>query len=645
MPTPRMPDGGSSRSAARSSRPSDGSPTLPLRQKPQLEGSVLSAATGLPSVPGYQLLRILGNGGMSTVYLARQQKLKREVAIKMIRREDWDDLQLRERFRREAESIAALEHPNVVQIFEVGEAAGMPFLALEYVAGGTLAKRIDGEPLSPKLAARIASQLADAVQAAHDQDIIHRDLKPANILLASAKFRSDAPTTEATPIASNSVEAADRLRPKISDFGLARFLSDDNRQTRSGFAIGTPSYMAPEQAAGRPDEVGKPADIYGLGAILYEMLTGRPPFESESAIQTVWKVRHEEPTPPGQVNPDLPRDLETICLKCLDKDPHRRYASADELRRDLERFLANRPVKARPVSIPVRLAKWARRRPTTAVAIGLSSLLVIALVVSIAIIQRMNARLKQNSPAAESRDVEKRNGNPNLDELNLTLGPRQSSAGMSTQEKIDYANQYPGDCNAQLWAYDALTAENRHAEARTFIDRARALVEDPRTRRGGMNGPGDEDAETAEVFERWGDHCTFRNDFNGAWQAHQEALKRRRQLAEQQPGQRRWILAVGVSLAKVARLHMSRSNRDDDQSAVALMKQRLELIEPLSDAFDRAESLLETHNLLAELYWRMSEPRLSDKHAMSAEDLNQRFFQGRGPRFLPQKKGGPGGKK
>lgn len=637
MATTPLPRGG-----RESSLLGDVSPTVPLDGRPPLARSTIDVvALGLPIVPGYEMVRVLGSGGMSTVYLARQQKLKRLVAIKMIRREDWNDPELRQRFRREAESIAALEHPNVVQIHEVGETNGVPYIALEFVAGGTLANRINGRPLPSKTAARIALQLADAVQAAHDQQIIHRDLKPANILLAPAKPQQSNQATAIPNLEGDDSNAEDseteRLLAKISDFGLARFLTDDNRQTRSGYAIGTPSYMAPEQTSGRPESIGTPADIYGLGTVLYEMLTGRPPFDGESVIQTVMMVRRDQPVAPSQINPHVPRDLETICLKCLEKEPKHRFASAAELSRDLKRYLTGRPVKARPVGSLIRLTKWARRRPTVAVSITLGALLLIGLVVAFIVLSRMNARLKQSGQQLSAQNDELRSLNQKQEESELAL--RARLAEMNTQGRVEFARQNPGNCWAQVLAYDALTAEGRHAEARPFIDRARDLSDGPRH---GMQGPSSKGmADAAAIKERWSDHCLRLNDLNGAWTALDEALKMRVDLVKQVPNDRSLVIEFGGSLFKMAILHTRMSNLQDDLRATERLNDRLALLEGVSEGADRSQGLIETHDLLAELFRRMRDYPSADKHTGIANDLNQRLLQGRGKRFVLPKQGGP----
>jgi hypothetical protein len=260
---------------------------------------------------------------MGIVYRARHVRLKRLVALKKILAGAWADEEDRARFRVEAEAVARLQHPNIVQIFEVGEHRGQPFCALEYVGGGTLADRLAGTLQPARPAASLVRTLALAMDAAHRRGIVHRDLKPANILLAEDGS------------------------PKVADFGLAKRLDQETAQTLTGAVLGTPAYMAPEQAAGQK-EVGPAADVYALGAILYEMLTGRPPFRGVTVLDTLEQVRTREPVPPRRLQAQVPRDLETICLKCLEKQPRRRYASAAELADRLQLFLDGKPIPDRP---------------------------------------------------------------------------------------------------------------------------------------------------------------------------------------------------------------------------------------------------------------------------------------------------------
>jgi WD40 repeat protein len=321
---------------------------------------------GSAGVPGYALEGELGRGGMGVVYKARQLGLNRPVALKMVLAAGHagrDDLA---RFRAEAEAVAALQHPNIVQVFEVGEHHGQPFFSLELCALGSLDKKLNGTPLPAGEAAALARVLARAVQSAHEAGVVHRDLKPANVLLAAGEAGSSGSSSGVSGPLTQALGAV----PKITDFGLAKRLGAESGQTRTGAIVGTPSYMAPEQAEGKKD-VGPPADVYALGAILYECLTGRPPFKAAAPLDTVLQVISDEPAPPRGLNPLVPRDLETICLKCLQKAQAKRYASAGALADDLGRFLAGEPILARPVTLLERGVKWARRRPAVAALLAL----------------------------------------------------------------------------------------------------------------------------------------------------------------------------------------------------------------------------------------------------------------------------------
>ncbi len=333
-----------------------------LAETPRLDCGItlpdLAAVGELPDPPDYRLIQLLGRGGMGIVYKAVHRRLRRVVALKMFEAGRIPTAREIVRFRTEAEAIARLQHPNIVQIFEIGEHGGLPFLALELADDGTLAHRLQQLPYSPQPAAELIETLARAVEHAHGQGIVHRDLKPANILFAGGGI------------------------PKITDFGLAKILLDDGADsprdaTRSGEAIGTPRYMAPEQAAGRHDLIGPGTDVYALGTLLYECLTGQVPFVSSSVVDTVEKIRNDEPASPRHLQPAIPRDLATICLHCLQKNPDRRYASAGALADDLRQYLKGEPIAARPTPAWEHAWKWCRRRPTRAalIAVGLSSIL------------------------------------------------------------------------------------------------------------------------------------------------------------------------------------------------------------------------------------------------------------------------------
>ncbi len=361
----------------------------------------LRAEFAPPEVPGYEILMELGRGGMGVVYKAVQKNLNRPVALKMILAGSHAGPIERERFRREAEAVATLQNPHIVQIFEIGEASGHLYLALEFVDGGSLAQSLVTGPWKAHAAAGLVETLARAVHYAHTQDVVHRDLKPGNVLLASRNREGAEPASG--PASRTSLPRF----PKITDFGLAKRLSsaNDPDRTKTGAVMGTPSYIAPEQASGRTRDVGPSVDIYALGAILYELLTGRPPFIGETPLETVLQVMNDDPVPPKRLQPSVPRDLETICLKCLHKSHAKRYASADALGDDLLRFLHGEPIKARPLSAWGRGVKWARRHPSVTILTTATILATVALlgVLSVAYAQVREAVTQKEWEADASR--------------------------------------------------------------------------------------------------------------------------------------------------------------------------------------------------------------------------------------------------
>jgi serine/threonine-protein kinase len=336
------------------------------------------AGAALPQIPGYEIEALLGRGGMGIVFRARHLRLGRPVALKMLLAGTHASPEERKRFLREAKAVAGLRHANIVQVHDMGEHDGRPYFTMEYVEGGSLADRLMGTPLGARYAAALVATLAEAVQAAHHGGIIHRDLKPANILLQrKAEIPSPSPQSENAIPLGLAPAALSEFDPKIADFGLARPFEGGSSLTQSGARVGTPSYMAPEQALGKTRALGPSVDIYALGAVLYELLTGRPPFQGETPTDTLLQVVQHDLVPPSRLNPRVPRDLETICLKCLEKSPASRYGSAQDLADDLRRFLDGKPVLARPVGTLGRAGRWIKRHPRETALAGLALLLVL----------------------------------------------------------------------------------------------------------------------------------------------------------------------------------------------------------------------------------------------------------------------------
>src|SRR6516225_9582151 len=351
------------RSAVRALRHGQGASGAARERHSQTEPVILPAPR---QVGDYDILGEVGRGGMGVVYRARHRGLNRLVALKMVLTGEFASPSQELRFRLEAELAARVQHPNIVQVYEIGTHEGRPFLALEWVEGGSLANRLHGKPWPPHEAAALIETLARAIHVAHSEGVVHRDLKPANILLAaggvvSGEWSQD--TTHYSPLTTH--------QPKITDFGLAQPTEGARTLTQSGVLAGTPGYMAPEQASGKRALVGPATDVYALGVVLYQLLTGQLPFPGDSTLEVLRAVMSDEPARPRCLQPGLPRDLEAITLHCLEKEPSRRYPSALALAEDLQRFRERKQVAARPVGAVARLARACRRKPQVALLLGL----------------------------------------------------------------------------------------------------------------------------------------------------------------------------------------------------------------------------------------------------------------------------------
>ncbi len=522
-------------------RPATAASDFPTRvsdSSPPVFEFTLAPAPDLPAVPGYEVLGCLGHGGMGVVYKARQLRLNRLVALKMIAAGAHAGPERLARFQIEAEALASLQHPHIVQIYEVGECDKCPYIALEFVDGPSLDKRLAGTPQPPRAAAELVETLARAMHSAHQRGIVHRDLKPANILLQRGEgrgTRDEGSGSSLAPLA------------KITDFGLAKRLEEDSH-TRPGAVMGTPAYMAPEQAEGSLRDMGPLTDVYALGAILYEMLTGRPPFSGTSALAVLQQARADEPVPPSRRQPKVPRDLDTICLKCLQKKPAQRYPSALALAEDLRRFLADEPVSARPVGAGERLVKWVRRRPALA-ALVLVSLLAAAALVGLGAWSNAALRAAADRERHQRRLAEERS--------QLT---RRAVDDMYSQVAEEWlANEPHKDLVQRAFLRKAL---------RIYQQLAREDSDDPAVRR-----------ETGRAYYRVARISTELGEWVQADRAFERAVALQRQLREEFPNDPAYQQELAESYNWLGELR--RQSRRPPHEAEEVYQRALEMQKPL----------------------------------------------------------------
>jgi tetratricopeptide (TPR) repeat protein len=529
---------------------------------PPAAGRTVAAPVQLPCpFGGYELLEEVGRGGMGVVYRARQAAPQRVVALKMILGGRFASPADLERFRREADLVAGLDHPNIVPIYEVGEHQGQHYFTMKLVEGGNLAQHLDRFRAEPRAAARLVATVARAVHHAHQRGLLHRDLKPANVLLAACALAPVSPHTGAKPQAVEWV-------PHITDFGLAKRLPRPGdgaappaggsyvSLTTPGTAVGTPSYMAPEQAAG---EVTTAADVYALGAILYELLTGRPPFKGATPVETLMQVLGQEAPAPRALDPRIDRDLEAVCLKCLRRGPGRRYASARDLAEDLERFLAGEPVLARPVGRAERLQRWCRRSPVTAC---LLAALVAALAGGFALVawqwRRADAQARLATAAAATAQAQR-------DETERQKQDAEESFRLAHQAVRDFCTRVSEGRLASVPGLQPVRKEllqDALGYYRTFIKRH---ADDPRL-----------EAELADAHFRVGAMTAAVGTYPDALAAYQEALPLYEKSSRANPGDARARLLVARTYNNMATLYGATGNQGEALRCAGRARDRLE---------------------------------------------------------------------
>jgi tetratricopeptide (TPR) repeat protein/tRNA A-37 threonylcarbamoyl transferase component Bud32 len=510
------------------------------------------------SIPDFEVVDEIARGGMGVVYRARQKSLNRLVALKLLRHGEAADTIARQRFHGEAEAVAALDHPHIVPIFHVGEHEGQPFFVMKLLEGGNLAARVPSLVNDCQASARLMITLAEAVHYAHQHGILHRDLKPANILLDSLG------------------------QPHVTDFGLAiRVATPDAAAplmplTQTGALLGTPSYMAPEQALGRRSAVTVATDVYGLGAILYELLTGQPPFQGPTLLATLQQIQEQDPLPPRRLNTRLHHDLETICLKCLEKDPSKRYASAAELATDLKRWLAGESIHARPVGRVVRFWRFCRRKPILA---GLAAALVVVSVTGISSVLWQWQRAERHRADSDHHAQE------------AELSFQEAHAAIN-----DFCIRMSDDRLNKLAGAQPLRRELLIKALHYYQNFLQRRSDDPHLQR-----------ELAATYFRIGTIATDLGLRKEAFTAYQEALNRYQQLSRARPED----VALRAEVARChARIGFHEAANGRGETALTSYRTALDMFTALSnevpDSLDYPTELAALNNSLGVLYRRQA---------------------------------------
>ena len=550
--------------------------------------------------PGYDLLEEIGRGGMAVVYRAKQQILNRIVALKMLLAGGVASKEVLARVQQEARAVAQLQHPGIVQIHEVGEHRGLPYLSLEYVAGGTLHEWLNGRPLPPLEAARVIEQLARTTQYAHERGVVHRDLKPANVLLTerppSLQSSATIPIGESHNDSGSNPTPSFFIQTKISDFGLARVLGSSSDLTATGQVIGTPSYMAPEQAAGACDDVSPAQDIYSLGAIFYELLIGRPPFRGASLFDTLEQVRTTEAVPPRQLQPRVPRDLETICLKCLEKSPERRYATAAALADDLRRVQEGDTISARPAGSLERTWKLIRRYPAIA---SLASLAILLTIIGAVGILR-EAHRANLSELAALHDKQR------AEQLNIMANRERDDA--RKQRLLADEERHKAEQQAQIAREERLNAEKQKSlaeESQKKAEQQRQTAEAERARaiqaQTQAEASFDRTMKTIKSLADLGTSLRLQpGQQNTSKRLLDETLRLYDELSKEQgehPALRRQRLLAMINAGQI------RSSLRENEQAEKLFKQAADLVESEIQA---SPSDAEMHYRASSLYWNLA---------------------------------------
>ena len=591
---------------------------------PHGETTQVMAQPEWPTIPGYQILGELGRGGMGVVYKARQLSLQRLVALKMVRTGPFASAEERHRFHLEAEVVARLHHPNIVQIFEVGELAGQAFLVLELIDGHSLQRKM-GAAWRPQEAAQLMETLARAMHYAHEHGIVHRDLKPANILIHLENWGSradDHGEGDHVPTVTNLPTAI----PKITDFGLAKLMAADSvGPTVTGDFLGTPTYSAPEQASGKIRDIGPHTDVYSLGAILYELLTGRPPFQGATVLETLDQVRTQEPTSLSRLQKKVPRDLETICLKCLQKDPRKRYTSALLFAEDLGRYLTGQPIQARRIGMAERLVKWARRRPAIAALIVVSAMAALGLgmggwwsALQLSAAAQREAKEKQLAQEnfAEAVDAVERMLN-DVAAVDLAEVPQMEAVRkkllLQAQDFYNKFLQNPG--SGPQVAFLAGRAKGRLGDIHDMLEEHAAAEKSYNEARDYLQGNEVEKRrELARVSNNLGVLLKKLGRYPEAEKTLQHALDLRRQLAREYPDQAEYAQDLAATLyhqgTVLARLANQRAKAEEEYREALEVQEDLARAHP--DKPDYGRDQARTLNNLGILLWRV-QPQEAEK--------------------------------